>query len=438
MGRQRPGRLHERRSRHGQRTASTSGPHRAKCAADRFAPFSATPRPPRVQSPPAARGRARPGRNRPAHRRRRTGRGGKDLGLARWAAAMDPRPTGSSPSPEDRPWPSPSPARRRRREGTAAPSATTVRERPPAPALRDGPAGALVIDDAHHLGPDRWALLDDVVTAAPDRVRMVLATRRDTPLPTVASSWGVPDRPAGDVLRFDDDEAALLVAAHAPDASAEDTAPSRPRRTAGPPHSSSAPAASPRHPTGRRLARAVTHRPARPRLPARRGLRNDARAPRSRAPVHRRRAGRHAAAARSSSPATPQAPTTSPRHRRRGHPGHRLRQSGGRRLVLPPVAARAAPAAGSPDPTARWPSPRTRGPPTTTPCTGRSTRRSGTRSRRRPRRFCATLLVERGLTLATSGPRGPGGRGPPGTAGRRDGGPPCPARRHRVAPAQHR
>jgi ATP/maltotriose-dependent transcriptional regulator MalT len=81
----------------------------------------------------------------------------------------------------------------------------------------------LVIDDAHHLAPASWTLLDEVVTAAPDHLRVVLATRRDTPLPTVALELGdALTVLRSEVLKFDDEEAAQLVAAHAPDASDED------------------------------------------------------------------------------------------------------------------------------------------------------------------------------------------------------------------------
>jgi len=81
----------------------------------------------------------------------------------------------------------------------------------------------LVIDDAHHLAPASWALLDEVVTAAPGHLRVVLATRRDTPLPTVALELGdALTVLRSEVLKFDDDEAAQLVVAHAPDATDED------------------------------------------------------------------------------------------------------------------------------------------------------------------------------------------------------------------------
>ena len=81
----------------------------------------------------------------------------------------------------------------------------------------------LVIDDAQNLTPASWALLDEVVTAAPDHLRVVLATRRDTPLPTVALELGdALTVLRSDVLKFDDHEAGQLVVAHAPDATDED------------------------------------------------------------------------------------------------------------------------------------------------------------------------------------------------------------------------
>ena len=100
------------------------------------------------------------------------------------------------------------------------------RQTPP----RSSPASAapepphlLVVDDAHNLDADAWRLLDAVLTYAPDRVRVVLATRRDVPLRTVAlqlcDSLTVL---RSDALRFDDDDARRLIAAHAPGATNEE------------------------------------------------------------------------------------------------------------------------------------------------------------------------------------------------------------------------
>jgi LuxR family transcriptional regulator, maltose regulon positive regulatory protein len=85
------------------------------------------------------------------------------------------------------------------------------------------PPDVIVIDDAHRLPKDAWALLETVVGGAPEHVRLLLAGRRDTPLATV--KLGLSDSITvlrADVLRFDDDEASQLVTAHAPDASGED------------------------------------------------------------------------------------------------------------------------------------------------------------------------------------------------------------------------
>ena len=81
----------------------------------------------------------------------------------------------------------------------------------------------VIIDDAHLLPHAAWALLETVIASRADRVRIVLAGRRDLPLAT--AKFGLSDYVTvlrGDVLRFDDDEAGALVTAHAPDASAED------------------------------------------------------------------------------------------------------------------------------------------------------------------------------------------------------------------------
>jgi ATP/maltotriose-dependent transcriptional regulator MalT len=147
---------------------------------------------------------------------------GKTSGLAWWAASTRPKARWLVARPGDRPdvlagallaaaGVDPSTASGRPEETVRLLRTTTSQPR------------ALVVDDAHHLPSASWALLDDVVTAAPDRLRMVLASRRDTPLPTVALELGdalVVLR--SDVLKFDDGEAQLLVAAHAPDASEED------------------------------------------------------------------------------------------------------------------------------------------------------------------------------------------------------------------------
>jgi LuxR family maltose regulon positive regulatory protein len=85
------------------------------------------------------------------------------------------------------------------------------------------PPDVLVIDDAHLLPAAAWAFLEDVISRVPDHVRLLLASRRDLPLATVA--LGLSDAITvlrGDMLRFDDAEAGQLITAHAPDATGED------------------------------------------------------------------------------------------------------------------------------------------------------------------------------------------------------------------------
>ena len=152
---------------------------------------------------------------------------GKTSGLARWAAAVDPAPAWLVAHKGDPP----------EVLAEAMLAAAGVRDEVApdwsaedlpgrvAQLLRSttGEPRALVIDDAHCLAPASWAVLDEVVTSAPDSLRVVLATRRDTPLPTVALELGDSLTVLrSDVLKFDDDEAELLVVAHAPDATAED------------------------------------------------------------------------------------------------------------------------------------------------------------------------------------------------------------------------
>lgn len=81
----------------------------------------------------------------------------------------------------------------------------------------------LVVDDAHRLSPATWQLLDAVLTQVPDRVHVVLATRRDAPLSLVALELAQALTVLrADAFRFDDEEAIHLVAAHSPDVSKAD------------------------------------------------------------------------------------------------------------------------------------------------------------------------------------------------------------------------
>ena len=152
---------------------------------------------------------------------------GKTSGLARWAASTLPSAGWLVAHKADRP---------EVLAGALLAAAGAEGEVDPSWSAEDLPVGViallrdataeprpLVIDDAHQLAPACWSLLDEVVTAAPDHLRVVLATRRDTPLPTVALELGdALTVLRSEVLKFDDAEAAQLVLAHAPDASDED------------------------------------------------------------------------------------------------------------------------------------------------------------------------------------------------------------------------
>src|SRR4051794_11479128 len=86
------------------------------------------------------------------------------------------------------------------------------------------PPTLVVIDDAHRLPTAARPILDDwLLTQPPDRVRIVLASRRDVPLPLVPLELrdAVTVLRAG-ALRFTDPEARALVARHAPDVSDAD------------------------------------------------------------------------------------------------------------------------------------------------------------------------------------------------------------------------
>lgn len=81
----------------------------------------------------------------------------------------------------------------------------------------------LVVDDAHLLPPASWSVLELALARAPHRVRLVLAGRRDLPLSTIALELdGHVGVIRADALRFDDAEAAALVAAHGADTTEDD------------------------------------------------------------------------------------------------------------------------------------------------------------------------------------------------------------------------
>ncbi len=81
----------------------------------------------------------------------------------------------------------------------------------------------LVVDDAHLLPPASWSVLELALARAPHRVRLILAGRRDVPLSTIALELdGHVEVIRADALRFDDAEAAALVAAHGADTTEDD------------------------------------------------------------------------------------------------------------------------------------------------------------------------------------------------------------------------
>jgi ATP/maltotriose-dependent transcriptional regulator MalT len=83
----------------------------------------------------------------------------------------------------------------------------------------------VIVDDAHLLPRKQLQVLAEVLDSTPDGVRLILASRRDLPLPVLdleladrASTLRIND------LRFTNDEAANLVSAHAEHASGDDIA----------------------------------------------------------------------------------------------------------------------------------------------------------------------------------------------------------------------
>jgi ATP/maltotriose-dependent transcriptional regulator MalT len=82
----------------------------------------------------------------------------------------------------------------------------------------------VIVDDAHLLPSDAWPLLEEWLrTEPPDRLRLVLASRRDLPLALITLE--LTDSVSvlrADALRFRDGEARALVALHAPDVTDED------------------------------------------------------------------------------------------------------------------------------------------------------------------------------------------------------------------------
>jgi LuxR family maltose regulon positive regulatory protein len=130
---------------------------------------------------------------------------GKTSTLAHWATTVDRPIRWLSLPPED----------------TQDPT-TLLHEVLVAAARKDDPADepdVVVVDDAQQLPATGWSLVERwLATEPPDRVRLVLASRRDVPLGLVALelSGGVTVLRA-DALRFTDHEALALVSVHAPD-----------------------------------------------------------------------------------------------------------------------------------------------------------------------------------------------------------------------------
>lgn len=84
----------------------------------------------------------------------------------------------------------------------------------------------VIVDDAHRLPAQAWPLIDSWLDGpAAARVNLVLASRRDVPLPVVLRELsGDVTEIRSDVLSFTDSEARELIALHAPHASQADAA----------------------------------------------------------------------------------------------------------------------------------------------------------------------------------------------------------------------
>lgn len=88
-----------------------------------------------------------------------------------------------------------------------------------------GPAG-VIVDDAHRLPAQAWPVIESWLDGrAADGVNLVLASRRDVPLPVVLMELsGDVTEIRSDVLSFTDSEARELIALHAPHVSEADAA----------------------------------------------------------------------------------------------------------------------------------------------------------------------------------------------------------------------
>jgi DNA-binding CsgD family transcriptional regulator len=79
-----------------------------------------------------------------------------------------------------------------------------LEQSPPQPAV-------LVIDDAQELPDGAWPVLDEVIHIVPDRVRIVMTSRRPLPLSAVDPHNAGSRVLGGEVLRFDDNETSELL-----------------------------------------------------------------------------------------------------------------------------------------------------------------------------------------------------------------------------------
>jgi ATP/maltotriose-dependent transcriptional regulator MalT len=135
---------------------------------------------------------------------------GKTSTLAHWATTVDRPIRWLSLLPDDGQDPT-----------------TRLHEALVAGARDDDPAAepdVVIVDDAQQLPPTSWSLVERwLATESPDRVCLVLASRRDVPLALVTLELnGEVTVLRADALRFTDAEALALVSVHAPDVDPQD------------------------------------------------------------------------------------------------------------------------------------------------------------------------------------------------------------------------
>src|SRR4029079_2247793 len=86
----------------------------------------------------------------------------------------------------------------------------------------DSPPDLVVVDDAHLLGSREIGLLSAVLSSGPDSVRLLLASRRDLPLPILELQLhGHASVIRAGELRFDEQESEQLVRHHFDTATAD-------------------------------------------------------------------------------------------------------------------------------------------------------------------------------------------------------------------------